>query len=54
VARTLYTLLGPKSGIKKLYPSVRARRGFKEDSKEQYKFYLNLRVYSSCREQDIA
>jgi len=27
--------------------SVRARRGFGEDLKEQYKFYLNLRVYSS-------
>jgi len=35
-------------------PPIRARRGFKEDSKEQYKFYLNLRVYSSCREQDVA
>jgi len=33
---------------------VRARRGFGEDSKEQYKFYLNLRVYSSCRVQDVA
>jgi len=32
---------------------VRARRGFGEDSKEQYKFYLNLRVYSSCRVQDV-
>jgi len=34
--------------------NVRARRGFKEDLKEQYKFYLNLRVYSSCRVQDVA
>ena len=33
---------------------VRARRDFGEDSKEQYKFYLNLRVYSSCRVQDVA
>jgi len=30
--------------------NIRARRGFKEDLKEQYKFYLNLRVYSSCGE----
>jgi len=29
--------------------NIRARRGFREDLKEQYKFYLNLRVYSSCR-----
>jgi len=28
---------------------IRARRGFREDLKEQYKFYLNLWVYSSCR-----
>jgi len=34
--------------------SIRARRDFGEDSKEQYKFYLDLRVYSSCREQDVA
>jgi len=29
--------------------NIRARRGFGEDLKEQYKFYLNLWVYSSCR-----
>ena len=29
--------------------NIRARRGFREDLKEQYKFYLNLRVYSPCR-----
>jgi len=29
--------------------SIRAQRGFREDLKEQYKFYLNLWVYSSCR-----
>jgi len=34
--------------------NIRARRGFKEDLKEQYKFSLNLRVYSFCREQDVA
>jgi len=34
--------------------NIRARRGFREDLKEQYKFYLNLRVYSSYRVQDVA
>jgi len=34
--------------------NIRARRGFREDLKKQYKFYLNLRVYSSCRVQDVA
>jgi len=29
--------------------NIRARRGFREDLKEQYKFYLNLWVYSSYR-----
>jgi len=28
--------------------SIRARRDFRKDLKERYKFYLNLRVYSSC------
>ena len=32
---------------------IRAQKGFREDSKEQYKFYLNLWVYSSCRVQDV-
>jgi len=30
--------------------NIRAQRDFREDLKEQYKFYLDLRVYSSYRE----
>jgi len=47
-------ILQLKLPVIKYRVGVRARRGFKEDLKEQYKFYLNLRVYSSCREQDVA
>ena len=30
--------------------NIRAQRDVREDLKEQYKFYLDLRVYSSYRE----